>query len=120
MILVDTSIWITHLRQGNKHLQSLLIEDQVACHPFVVGELACGNIQNRQMFLSLLQDLPDAHTISQQEVLYFIEIHQLMGLGIGWMDMHLLASAKLSRMPLWTSDKRLKVAAQNLSIAYTH
>ncbi|MBT3603724.1 MAG: type II toxin-antitoxin system VapC family toxin [Candidatus Latescibacteria bacterium] len=120
MILVDTSIWITYLRSGDTRLQNLLINGEVACHPFIIGELACGNLQNRQAFLSLLQDLPQTNTVDQQEILYFIEIHQLMGLGIGFIDIHLLASAKLSRMPLWTSDRRLKAAAQNLSVAFSN
>ena len=118
MVIVDASIWVTHLRQGSRHLSQLLLDTQVGCHPFVVGELACGNIKNRVEFLSLLQSLPMAPTVSPAELLFFVDRHTLMGVGIGFVDAHLLASARLSRMPLWTSDKKLKSAATKLEVSY--
>lgn len=118
MVIVDTSIWVIHLRQGSRHLEELLLDAQVICHPFIIGELACGKIKNRNEFLSLLQTLPMAPTVTLNELLYFIERHKLMGMGIGFVDAHLLASAQLSRIPLWTSDRRLRAAAIKLKIAY--
>jgi predicted nucleic acid-binding protein len=118
MVIVDTSIWITHLRQGSRHLEELLLDAKVVCHPFIIGELACGNIKNRKELLALLQSLPMAPTVTQDELLSFIERNELMGMGIGFVDAHLLASARLSRIPLWTSDKKLKSAASDLKLSY--
>ena len=118
MVIVDTSIWVTHLRRGSRHLEELLLDAKVVCHPFVVGELACGNLKNRDEFLSLLQSLPMAPTVVLDELLYFIERHRLMGKGIGFVDANLLASANLSGIPLWTFDKRLRSAATGLELAY--
>lgn len=118
MVIVDTSIWVTHLRKGSRHLEELLLDVQVVCHPFIVGELACDNINNRNEFLSLLQSLPMAPTVALDELLFFIERNQIMGMGIGFVDAHLLASAQLLRIPLWTSDKRLRAAAIKLKISY--
>jgi hypothetical protein len=119
MVLVDTSIWVDHLSRGNPRLEALLMEALVACHPFVVGELACGTLQNRAGILSLLGSLPQAPVISHKEFLHFIELHALAGLGIGFVDIHLLASARLSDMPLWTADKRLSRAAEDLGLAFS-
>jgi predicted nucleic acid-binding protein len=118
VVLVDTSIWVTHLRQGSAHLEQLLLDGRVACHPFVVGELACGNIKNRQEFLILLQSLPIAPSVTLDELLHFIEQKRVMGIGIGLVDAHLLASAQLSEIPLWTSDKVLRSVATQLNLAY--
>lgn len=118
MVIVDTSIWVIHLRQGSVHLKKLLSNEQVVCHPFIIGELACGNLKNRKEIISLLHSLPMASIITLDELLYFIEQNTLMGVGIGFVDAHLLASAKLSKIPLWTSDKRLKLAAIKLKVAY--
>jgi predicted nucleic acid-binding protein len=107
MILVDSSIWVAHLRDGNVGLGNLLIEGKVACHPFIIGELACGNIENRKEIISLLQSLPMALQAEHDEVLQFIDNHRLMGTGLGYIDMHLLASANLTKIPLWTLDKKL-------------
>ncbi|MCK9418219.1 MAG: type II toxin-antitoxin system VapC family toxin [Nitrospirae bacterium] len=107
MILVDTSVWVEHFRHGNIGLDTLLQEGQVVCHPFIVGELACGNIKNRSRILSLLSTLPIAHTAEHEEVMHVIEKYQLMGKGLGYIDVHLLASAMLTHIPLWTLDKRL-------------
>ena len=118
MILVDTSIWVSHFRTGNSHLATLLNNEEVVCHPFVVGELACGNMKNRKEILSLLQTLPMAEMAGHQEVLHFIEYNQLMGKGFGYIDVHLLASALLTKIPLWTSDKKLKAASAELGLSY--
>jgi predicted nucleic acid-binding protein len=118
MVLVDTSVWINHLRNSDRHLEKLLLNGEVACHPHIIGEFACGNIKNRQEIISLLQALPQSPTINFEEYLYFIEQNQLHGKGIGFVDIHLLASAQLGQMPLWTADKRLKAACGGLSIDY--
>ncbi len=116
MILVDSSIWVAHLRDGNVGLENLLIEGNVACHPFIVGELACGNIENRKEIISLLQSLPMALQAEHDEVLQFIDNHRLMGTGLGYIDMHLLASANLTKIPLWTLDKTLHKVSLKLGL----
>lgn len=118
MVIVDTSIWVTHLRQGNRQLEKLLLDAEVMCHPFIVGELACGNLKNRTEIISLLQSLPMAPTIEFDEFLFFIDRNHLMGKGVGFVDVHLLASAQLTGMPLWTADKRLKSAADQLELTF--
>ncbi len=118
MVLVDTSIWVTHFRQGSRQLEKLLMDAEVMCHPFIIGELACGNLKNRTEIISLLQSLPMAPTIEFDEFLFFIDRNQLMGKGVGFVDVHLLASAKLARVPFWTADKKLKVAADQLELTY--
>jgi predicted nucleic acid-binding protein len=107
MILVDTSVWVEHLRCGTIGLEELLRDGNVACHPFIIGEIACGNLNNRTEILSLLHDLPMAIRADDDEVFQFIEDHKLMGKGLGYIDIHLLMSAMLTRIPLWTIDKRL-------------
>jgi hypothetical protein len=118
MVITDTSIWVTHLRHGSRQLEKLLIDADVMCHPFIIGELACGNLKNRNEIISLLQSLPMAPTIEFDEFIFFIERNRLMGIGIGFVDVHLLASAQLTGIPLWTADKRLKSAATKLDLAY--
>jgi len=118
MVLADTSVWVNHLRKGDIQLEELLLNGEVVCHPFVIGELACGNIKNRYEILTLLQSLPETPTIDLAEYLYFIEQNHLSGIGIGFVDVHLLASAKLSGIPLWTKDKRLKETALKLKVFY--
>ena len=118
MVLVDTSIWVLHLRKGNACLKALLEKAEVVCHPSIIGELACGNIKNRTEILSSLHALPAAVVAKHEEVLRFIESHHLMGRGLGLIDIHLLASALLTRVPLWTADKRLRAASTELNIAY--
>ena len=118
MILVDTSIWVTHLRQGSLQLEKLLMGAEVMCHPFIIGELACGNLKNRNEIISLLQSLPMAPTIEFDEFLFFIDRNHLMRKGIGFVDVHLLASAQLTGVPLWTADKRLKSAADQLELTF--
>ena len=118
MVLVDTSVWVAHLRDGAIGLEALLNEGQVICHPFIVGELACGNLKNRSEILSLLRALPMAIHAEHEEVMQFIENYSLMGKGLGYIDMHLLASAILSKVPLWTLDKRLNELSLKLRLAY--
>jgi len=118
MVIVDTSIWVTHLRQGSRQLEKLLMDAEVMCHPFIVGELACGNLKNRNEIISLLQSLPMAPTIEFDEFLFFIDRHHLMGKGVGFVDVHLLASAQLTGMPLWTADKWLKSAADQFELTF--
>jgi len=118
MVIVDTSIWVSHLREGSRRLEKLLQDAEVACHPFIIGELACGKLKNRNEILSLLQSLPKTPTVDLDEFLHFIERNRLMGLGMGFVDVDLLASAQLSRIPLWASDKRLRSAAIELRVAY--
>lgn len=117
-VLVDTSIWISHFRNGNAQLQDLLMEGKAACHPFIIGELACGNLKNRQEILALLEALPKTTLAEHEEVLYYIELHQLMGKGLGYIDTHLLASTQLSGMSLWTLDKNLKDSADELNLSF--
>ncbi len=119
MILVDTSVWVNHLRHDDVKLKALLIEGRVLAHPFVIGELALGSLRNRDLVLQLLSDLPQAITASETEVLDFIKRHALFGLGIGYIDAHLVASARLSSAILWTHDKRLHEAAIKLGLSYT-
>ncbi len=118
MVLADTSIWITHLRKGSRQLEKLLMDAKVMCHPFIIGELACGNLKNRNEILSLLQSLPMAPTIEFDEFLSTIDQNHLMGKGVGFVDVHLLASARLAGVPLWTTAKRLKSAADQLESTF--
>ena len=118
MVLVDTSVWVAHLRRGDIGLETLLNEGHVVCHPFIVGELACGNLKNRSGILSLLQALPMATPAEHEEVMRFIENYSLMGKGLGYINMHLLASAILSRVPVWTLDKKLKQVSSKLGLEY--
>jgi predicted nucleic acid-binding protein len=116
MTLVDTSVWIHHFRMGSEHLRSLLHEEQVFCHPFIAGELACGTLRNRHEILNLLRALPQARVLKHEEVLHFLEERRLYGRGLGWIDAHLLASALLTRCSLLTLDNSLLRAAATLDI----
>jgi predicted nucleic acid-binding protein len=118
VVLVDTSVWVWHLRQSNKELEALLLEAEVAGHDFVIGELACGRLKKRSEILSLLQALPRMPVATQDELLFFIEEHSLDGAGIGLVDIHLLASAKLAGVTLWTLDQKLKSVAAKLNILH--
>jgi len=109
--LVDTSVWVAHLRQGRTGLERLLNDGEVICHPFIIGELACGNLRNRSAILSLLQSLPMAVSLAHDEVMQFLDNYRLMGKGLGYVDLHLLASARLSNVALWTLDKTLNAIA---------
>ena len=116
MILVDTSVWIDHLHAADRSLAAHLLEGRVACHPFVIGELAVGSLRSRAEILGLLGALPAAPIVSHGEVLMFIEARALMGLGLGWIDVHLLASARLAGYALWTKDRRLARIASRLGV----
>ncbi len=117
MVLVDSSVWVRHLRTGNSDLEILLNDGRVVCHPFVIGELACGNLKNRTEILSLLHALPMAKQAENEEVLQFIESNRLMGRGIGYVDAHLLASAVLTAIPFWTLDKKLQEVSLKLGLS---
>ena len=115
-MLVDTSVWIDHLRRGNRRLVEQLEGGEVLAHPFVIGELACGYLRNRTEILSLLGNLAGAPVAEHAEVMAFVDAQRLMGQGLGWIDMHLLASAALGGTSLWTLDRRLAAAAGSLSL----
>ena len=117
MILVDTSVWVEHLRHGLPRLATHLQEGEVLIHPWVIGELACGNLRNRSQVLELMQGLPAATVASDAEVLLLIERDRLMGRGIGYVEAQLLASAKLSHCRLWTQDRHLAAVAQEQGLA---
>jgi predicted nucleic acid-binding protein len=118
VILVDTAIWINHLRTPSKLLGQLLELEQVLIHPFVVGELACGNLANRKEIISLLHSLPFAPKADDDEILFFVERHKLMGRGLGLVDVHLLASTTIGGGSIWTADNKLRLAARNLGIEF--
>ena len=115
---VDTSVWLDHLRHGDSELAAALEAGQVDMHPFVVGELACGKLRARTEVLGLLLALPPIAVATDNEVLFFIDEHDLMGRGIGYVDAHLLASARLGGAMLWTRDKRLHATAAALGLAH--
>jgi predicted nucleic acid-binding protein len=118
MVLVDTSVWVSHLRNGNYHLEKLLNNGDVMCHPFVIGELACGSMGNRDDILLLLNSLPTSVSAEQGEVLRFINDHRLMGRGLGLIDVHLLISAILSNVFFWTLDKKLRLVSFEFNVGY--
>jgi len=114
-MLVDTSVWVDHLRKRNPTLVALLESGEVLTHPFVIGELACGNLAHRAKVLGALAELPLAPTASHEEVLDFLEERKLMGRGLGWIDLHLLASSILAKVSLWSTDKRLSAVAHEIA-----
>jgi len=117
MILVDTSVWIDHLGTGDDRLVQQLNSNNVLMHPFVLGELACGNLIKRKEILTLFKDLPQSSVATDNEVLFFIEQQKLMGRGIGYIDTHLLAAVALNAsVRLWTRDKRLRAVCDSLSL----
>lgn len=119
MILVDTSIWVDHLRGGSDRLAAALERGQVLTHPFVVGELACGNLRNRNEVFELLDALPAAPMATETEARSFLERRKLMGKGIGYIDVHLLASTALCGSDtLWTQDRRLASVAAELGLGF--
>lgn len=118
MILVDTPVWIDHLRRANDQLATLLQDGKVSMHPFVVGELACGNLADRANVLHLLRSLQRTPAATDEEVLFFIERHLLAGRGLGYIDMHLLAACALNRLDLWTTDRRLNEVATLLGLVH--
>lgn len=117
MILVDTSVWIDHLRHGNLILANLLNTGQVYVHPFVTGELALGNLRKRDVILDTLHTMPGIKIAQDEEVLSFIQHNKIYGLGVGYIDAHLLTSVRLTPGSLlWTQDKRLTAAARQLKL----
>ena len=117
MILVDTSVWINHLRHGDTTLSNLLSAGQVYVHPFVMGELALGNLRQREEIIDLLNNMPRSIIATDEEVMVLINQSKLYGLGIGYIDAHLLASTRLTPGSLlWTLDKRLRAAANQLGL----
>ena len=117
MILVDTSVWVDHLRSGDVRLVDLLERSAVVMHPFVVGEIACGSLRKRASVLELLQQLPMAVVAEPNEALGYLDRHKLHGKGIGFVDVHLLASAAIGGARLWTRDRRLHAVARALGSA---
>jgi len=118
MVLVDTSVWVSHFRDGNNELANLLNNGEVLCHPLIVGELACGNFKDRAVILSFLKLLPMSVEAEHEEVLSFIDNNRLMGKGIGYVDAQLVASAVLTGIAIWTFDKKLVQVADGLHIKY--
>ena len=119
MILVDTSVWVDHLRRGDTALEAGLHANVVAIHPFVIGELACGLLKSRGTILGLLRSLARLAAATDEEVLDFLERHRLMGRGLGYIDVHLLAATALQGdARLWTRDKRLKRVAVEMALAH--
>ena len=116
MVLVDTSVWVSHFRRKIDRLEYLLSQEFVYCHPLIIGELACGYLHHREEILNLMHELPRALQATDQEILIYIEKHQLIGKGLGIVDIHLLASASLSGLFLWTEDKRMRLAARRLHL----
>ncbi len=117
MILADTSIWIDHLRKGDKLLAALLEKGRVVMHPMIVGELACGSLRDRAILLRLWRNLPPLTPVADEAALTFIEAKELMGKGIGFVDAHLLAAVAVEPgARLWTRDKRLAGVAELLKL----
>jgi predicted nucleic acid-binding protein len=118
VILVDTSVWVDHLRAGDAALSKLLNAGMVLGHPFVTGELALGNLRQREVVLTSLSELPFISVATDNEVLHFIGRHALFGRGIGYIDAHLLAAVRLTAgTTLWTKDRRLQGVAVELGLA---
>jgi predicted nucleic acid-binding protein len=115
-VLVDTSVWIDHFREPNADLERLLDQGRVSTHPFVIGELACGSLARRAEILGLMEALPFAIIATHDEAVAFVERQRLHGSGLGWIDVHLLASARLTRQSLWSADRRLRQAAVRLGL----
>ena len=118
MVLVDTSVWVSHFRCGEEHLKDLLEASEVLMHPFIIGELALGNFRRRDEIMTFLRALPAAEAAESDEVLEFIERNDLAGAGLGYVDVHLLAAARISKASLWTADRPLQVAARRLSASH--
>jgi predicted nucleic acid-binding protein len=118
MILADTTLWVEHLRHRHSGLSRVLENGEVLTHPFVIGEVLCGNLRNRSKILGLLNLLPSSEIAEHDEVIRFVESRQLFGKGIGWVDAHLLAAALLSNATLWTLDKRLAKLSTQIGLAY--
>jgi predicted nucleic acid-binding protein len=118
MVLADTSVWIDHLRRRSDRLADLLLDEEVVCHPFVIGELACGHLADRDTVLALLDRLPVLAPVSHAEARAFLDGNHLSGCGVGWVDVHLLAAARAARAVLWTHDRRLARMASRIGAAF--
>jgi predicted nucleic acid-binding protein len=118
MILVDSSVWINHFRHAEPRLEALLVSKLVALHPFVLGELACGNLPKRAETIAYFEMLPVAAVASEPEVRHLLEARGLSGTGLGWIDMHLLASAMLQGARIWTADRAMAAVAKKLGVAF--
>jgi len=118
MILADTSVWVQFFRRGMPAFSAALEEGSVMIHPIILGELATGNLANRKQTLAALRNLPGTKVGTVEECLEFLETHSLYGRGIGWNDVQLLASARLSNLPLWSLDARLNAAATELGVGF--
>jgi predicted nucleic acid-binding protein len=116
MILVDTSVWVDHLRNGNARLIELLNEEQVLIHPFIIGELSLGSIKNKSEIMNLLSELPQVPVAEHDEVMAAVTAHQLSGKGVGWVDAHLVASALLAHAKLLTFDKALSQVSKTIGL----
>lgn len=116
MILVDTSVWISHLRQADAELKRLLLEELVLMHPFIVGELACGNLPSRSKLLFDFASIERVSTAQADEVLILVDVNRLYGRGLGWTDVNLLASALIHKCALWTLDNALRKAAVDVGV----
>lgn len=119
MVLVDTSVWINHLKSKNEYLVDLLISEGALIHPFVIGELACGSIKNRDKILTYLNDIPKSIVPEHEEVISFLNSKKLFSRGIGWTDANLLLSSILSKSKLWTLDQRLRAVSIELRINFS-
>jgi predicted nucleic acid-binding protein len=118
MILADTSLWVEQLRWPDGPLTTLLQEGAIAMHPFVIGELACGNLRNRRSLLEMLSDLPSLQPATEFEAMSMIERHALAGVGLGYIDVHLMASAAIAGVRVWTTDKAMAAASTRIGIVY--
>jgi hypothetical protein len=118
MVLVDTSVWVDHLRRGSPGLRDLLFAEKVLCHPFIIGELACGHLSERREILEDLRALPCSPFVAEDEVFAFLEAEGLYGKGLGWIDVQLLASARMGSSALWTVDGKLEAAARKVNLDY--
>lgn len=116
-VLIDTSVWIDHLKQTEPDLVRLLNQGLASTHPFVVGELACGSLRNREEIIRLLSGLPMLAKADDEEMLQFISVHQLYGKGLGLVDLHLLAACCIERCTIWTRDRRLRGVAEVMKVA---
>jgi hypothetical protein len=118
MILADTSIWIHHFREANTELRDNLVRGRVSIHNMIIGELACGNLPDRQNTLLYFSNLPIISNSLDKEVMHFIESHELMGRGIGYVDAHLLTAAIINNHKLWSADKKLQAIALAHGVCY--
>ena len=119
MVLVDASVWVSHLRESHPGMVSLLNDADVVCHPFIIGELSCGNLMNRSEILSLLHSLPMVDQVEHEEVLQFVKINDLMGRELGYVDVHLLASAVLFGASIWTLDRKFRAVSSELGVCHS-